>query len=196
MLNLARNKRTKTSRGLLLSTGSVTNSPVLMVYLEKQAERVIVRGIHVQADNKFIQTVQDFSRYHSDENRGKIVFADTITKAPSATADDPLERMLKKKTDPVTPKPIIPATSPSKDPVTFNSNIRKLIEKVILSEFRLRQIFKSTLTATEYKSLYTHTHRATVFSLRNYIKDLKTPSLEKIQSVVSDLLNIFTEEPR
>ncbi|ANZ73495.1 BA75_00805T0 [Komagataella pastoris] len=195
MISVTRFIDSKSSLGLLLSTGLITSSPVLMVYLEKQAGRVIVRGIHLQADNKFIQAVQEFSRYSSEENRGKIVFADTVVKAPSTTADDPLERMLKKKTDPVPPKTIIQVTSPSKDPVTFNNNIRKLIEKVILSEFRLRQIFKSTLTATDYKNLYTHTHKATVFSLRNYIKDLKTPSLEKIQSVVSDLLNLFTEEP-
>ncbi|GMG45758.1 unnamed protein product [Ambrosiozyma monospora] len=69
----------------------------------------------------------------------------------------------------------------------------KLLEKFILSEFRIRCVY-SKLAKDEYKELYSIIFKSAKFILRYSIKQSQVPDVEKINTIIMNLFDMFLED--
>lgn len=79
----------------------------------------------------------------------------------------------------------------SRETTAPKATLNPLLERVILSSFRLRGITRDCMSKKEYAELYSHVFRAAKFAVRSCSKQSQLPSLDRLQSVVDDLLNLF-----
>lgn len=83
---------------------------------------------------------------------------------------------------------IEPTTTQKESETSTEQKNRTTIQRVVLSELRLREISK---THPDYKQLYHHTYKAAAFSLRNKISRNEIISLRDIHDIVDRLLSMF-----
>ncbi|GME70368.1 unnamed protein product [Ambrosiozyma monospora] len=69
----------------------------------------------------------------------------------------------------------------------------KLLENFILSEFRIRSVY-SKLAKDEYKELYSIILKSAKFILRYPIKQSQVPNVEKINTIIMNLFDMFLED--
>lgn len=73
---------------------------------------------------------------------------------------------------------------------SFNDNFNKMLERFILSEFRLRNI-SDKLNSNDYKEMYKQIFNSAKFILRNYYINNILPNIEIMYSVIDNLFKVF-----